>query len=387
MAGFYQPLGRKGFYTGETQNVDGTSWTWIPTRDRWEMSGGTAFNTQLEKTPAQVANELRGQGKSEQEVKQEVKKQIDVLTNPSANYQFGATVKTGLGIETTDSQSELNQQKTILNNLKTGNLSKEARVYAEDEGIIEDAVNFVNKFDPDYDTSSIIKPKPTPTPPPPPPPPLPKPPLPPIKPIKIDNVVVADYKSLLHYINQYPATNSSVKNAADTSINSYYTTDNVRGHYENIEGVTPAAAQLYGATVVGGTFFSFLLLVDGAPYISPILRSKIDQAIDDKNPYFELSVPVVNISTASIKPYGSSLFLAEEEYAFNAPTSTIDEIEKIIQHIDWTCKKTDLEEPLRKGDGQIGAYDDVAVVKARLNLDEVIASANKPPKIRWRQFS
>lgn len=360
MAGFYQPIGRKGYYTGETQRIDGTSWTWIPTRDRWEASGGKVYEKQIQDNKKAGRSNIR---------------------------QFGETITTGLGIETTDSQSELNQQKTILNNLKTGNISKEARVYAEEEGIIEDAVNFVNKFDPDYDTSSIIKPKPTPTPPPTPPAPPPKPPKPAPRPIKIENVVVADYKSLSHYINQYPATNSSVKNAADTSVNSYYTTDNVSGHYGNSEGVSAGEAALYGATVVSGTFFSFLLLIDGTAYISPVLRSKIDQAIADKNPYFELSVPVIPISMGDIKPYGNNLFEKEEAYAFNPPTDNLNSIEEVIRHIDWTCRKTDIEEPLRKGNGEIGAYELKDTVLGRLNLDEVIASANKPPKIRWRQNS
>ena len=100
------------------------------------------------------------------------------------------------------------------------------------------------------------------------------------------------------------------------------------------------------------------------------------------NFYYIQSVPVINVSTSQIPPYGSSLFAAEEEYAFNVPTNQIDNISEVLKTIDWTCRKqAQLEQPRPYRD----RYDSKEAVASRLNIDDVIASANKPPKIRWRQ--
>ena len=40
----YPPIGRKGYYSYETVELGGTRYTWKPNQDRWEISGGSAFN-------------------------------------------------------------------------------------------------------------------------------------------------------------------------------------------------------------------------------------------------------------------------------------------------------------------------------------------------------
>ena len=43
MANIYSPIGRKGYYSFETVELGGTRYTWKPNQDRWEISGGSAF--------------------------------------------------------------------------------------------------------------------------------------------------------------------------------------------------------------------------------------------------------------------------------------------------------------------------------------------------------
>lgn len=39
----YPPIGRKGYYSFETVDIGGTRYTWKSNQDRWEISGGSAF--------------------------------------------------------------------------------------------------------------------------------------------------------------------------------------------------------------------------------------------------------------------------------------------------------------------------------------------------------
>ena len=128
----------------------------------------------------------------------------------------------------------------------------------------------------------------------------------------------------------------------------------------------------------------YMVRVDGAAYTSAQMKGKIDTARSEGNWYYINSVPVIDVSTSAIKPYGnaSTIFKQEEDYAFNAPTNQIDALDELMATIDWTCRKqANLEEARPYTD----RYDSKATVAGRLNLDEVIASANKPPKIRWRR--
>ena len=51
-----------GFYGFEQQTINGSRFTWIPTRQRWELSGGTLYNEQLDKNPEQVRQEVLRDG-------------------------------------------------------------------------------------------------------------------------------------------------------------------------------------------------------------------------------------------------------------------------------------------------------------------------------------
>ena len=96
----------------------------------------------------------------------------------------------------------------------------------------------------------------------------------------IGRVIVSAYKGLETYINQYPATDSSVKEAGETNIKGYYTGQTVRGHYGNSQTVN-APNNLGGASVVTGTSINFILLIDGSPYTSPQFKDKINRAAAD----------------------------------------------------------------------------------------------------------
>lgn len=201
----------------------------------------------------------------------------------------------------------------------------------------------------------------------------------------IGRVIVSAYKGLETYINQYPATDSSVKEAGETNIKGYYTGQTVRGHYGNSQTVN-APNNLGGASVVTGTSINFILLIDGSPYTSPQFKDKINRAAAEGNAYFNMSVPIVEINTSDIRPYvDKELFKPQEEYATNVPTAQLDSIVEIVKHVDWICQKTEIEQPLRDGNGDLGAFLTKDEIVGSVSLDDIIAGSNKPPKIRWRQ--
>ena len=118
------------------------------------------------------------------------------------------------------------------------------------------------------------------------------------------------------------------------------------------------------------------------PYTSSQMSGKINQAVDEGNVYYLNSIPVIPVEASEIKPYINKTLFKSEEIAFNPPSNQIDSFSEILGAIDWTCRKQDVfEEPLPYND----RYDDRTTVAARLNLDDVLATANKPPKIRWRR--
>lgn len=234
---------------------------------------------------------------------------------------------------------------------------------------------------PDVPVDTTPNPTPQPTSPPPPPP---KPKLPkPVPPVDLSGIINQRYKELASYGNQYPATDSSVKNASDTNVSSYYSGGSVRGHFGNSETIS-GDSNVLGATVHPQLSIDFVVRVDGTPYTSAQMKGKIGQALNEGNWYFINSVPVIDVQTSEIKPYGNSstLFKQEEDYAFNAPSNQIDALDELMATIDWTCRKQDVLEEVRP---YTDRYDSKDTVKGRLNLDDVIASANKPPKIRWRR--
>jgi hypothetical protein len=213
--------------------------------------------------------------------------------------------------------------------------------------------------------------------------------VPPPPPPKVDlsGVINQPYKPLKNFGNQYPATDSSVKSAAGTDITSYYTTSKVSGHLGNSLSLT-VQPNVINAKVRSELTIDFILLMthtDGSqvPYTSSQMSGKINQAVAEGNVYYLNSIPVIPVEASEIKPYiNKTLFKSEEDYAFNPPSNQIDSFSEILGAIDWTCRKQDVfEEPLPYND----RYDDRATVAARLNLDDVLATANKPPKIRWRR--
>ena len=45
----YEPIGRKGIVSFESVTLaNGERWTWIPPRDRWELSGGATYTAQAD---------------------------------------------------------------------------------------------------------------------------------------------------------------------------------------------------------------------------------------------------------------------------------------------------------------------------------------------------
>ena len=108
----YEPIGRRGYYTGETVNVGPDRYTWIPTRDRWELSGGTTYNNNLNTSPNQAYQNAIASGLSQQSAQDIRAEQVNRLTNPGQNYLFGQSIVTGLGVTTTDTQSSANIERT-----------------------------------------------------------------------------------------------------------------------------------------------------------------------------------------------------------------------------------------------------------------------------------
>ena len=134
------------------------------------------------------------------------------------------------------------------------------------------------------------------------------------------------------------------------------------------------------------TSINFILLIDGSPYTSPQFKDKINRAAAEGNAYFNMSVPIVEINTSDIRPYvDKELFKPQEEYATNVPTAQLDSIVEIVKHVDWICQKTEIEQPLRDGNGDLGAFLTKDEIVGSVSLDDIIAGSNKPPKIRWRQ--
>jgi len=110
----FPPVGRPGYYGFESQIIEGTTWTWIPTRQRWEASGGTLYNEQLDKNPEQVRQEVLASGGSADEAQAARDRQVRDLTNPTSNYLYGSSVTTGAGTEIVDNQSEISALEQIV---------------------------------------------------------------------------------------------------------------------------------------------------------------------------------------------------------------------------------------------------------------------------------
>mgnify|MGYP001162633389 CR=1 FL=1 len=196
----YSPIGRPGQYSFEqVTQPDGTVYVWNAITYRWEMSGGTQYNIRATKTPQQVANDLRKQGASTQEIRQKVAEQTNRLTAPAQNYQYNRSVKTALGNTILDAQSQITAETQILQQYKTGALSKEAKDSLEKSGELQRMVDYNQTFAdtkvdivvpptaaPTPPQKSIKPPKPTPPPPPSVPVPTPTPPPPPAPPVVPD---------------------------------------------------------------------------------------------------------------------------------------------------------------------------------------------------------
>ena len=211
---------------------------------------------------------------------------------------------------------------------------------------------------------------------PPPPPPPPPPPR-----VDLSGIINQPYKPLANYGNQYPATDSSVRDAQNTNITSYYSGGTVRGHLGSSRKIAGDSVVL-GAQAHSQLSIDFIINLDGTAYTSSQMLGKISKAKSEGNWYYINSVPVINVSTSEIRPYKADLFKTEEDYAFNTPTNQIDSLDELMATIDWTVRKqAQLEQPRAYSD----RYDSKDGVAGRLDIDAVIASANKPPKIRWRQ--
>ena len=208
----------------------------------------------------------------------------------------------------------------------------------------------------------------------------------PPKPAKtpLTGVINPLYKPLAAYVNQYPATDTEVKEAANTDITTYYSGGSVRGHRGARETISLSQPGVLSATVHPELNINFVVNLDGTNYTSSQLRSKINQARGEGNWYYINSIPVVSFNSSEIPPLGGNLFKAEEDYAFNTPTDQIDTLDEKMKVIDWTCRKqAQVEQPLPFK----GRYDESSTVASRITIDDIIASAKKPPKIRWRTGS
>ena len=211
------------------------------------------------------------------------------------------------------------------------------------------------------------------------------PPPPPPSPPRVDfsGIINQPYKPLANYGNQYPATDSSVRNAQNTNITSYYSGGTVRGHLGSSRKIAGDSVVL-GAQAHSQLSIDFIINLDGKAYTSSQMLGKISKAKSEGNWYYINSVPVITVNTSQIKPYGNAgtIFKQEEDYAFNAPTNQIDDLDELMATIDWTCRK---QATLEEARPYTDRYDGKDGVAGRLDIDAVIASANKPPKIRWRR--
>mgnify|MGYP003119545555 FL=1 len=205
----------------------------------------------------------------------------------------------------------------------------------------------------------------------------------PPKPAKtpLTGVINPPYKELASFANQYPATDTEVKEAANTDITTYYSGGSVRGHRGARETISLSQPGVQSATVRSELNINFVVNLDGTNYTSSQLSNKIGRARGEGNWYYINSIPVINFNSSEIPPLSGNLFKAEEDYAFNSPTNQVDDLSEKLNVIDWTCRKqAQVEQPLPYK----GRYDDSSTVASRITIDEIIASAKKPPKIRWR---
>lgn len=196
----------------------------------------------------------------------------------------------------------------------------------------------------------------------------------------LTGVIVPPYKQLASYVNQYPATDSEVKEAANTDITSYYSGGTARGHRGARETI-PTPSGVTAAQPNASLSINFVLNLDGQLLTSPQMVSKIQRARSEGNWYYLNSIPVINFNSSEVPPLSRNIFQAEEDYAFNSPTNQINDLTEKLNVIDWTVRKQkQLENPLPYD----GRYDKASVVAGRITIDEIIASVGKPPKIRWR---
>ena len=220
------------------------------------------------------------------------------------------------------------------------------------------------------------KPKPPKPPAPPAPPPPPPPPPPPAPPLDLSGVINQPYKPLRNYINQYPATNSSVKNAQGTDITSYYGGHTIKGHLGNSKKI-PLQNNILSATVTNRLSTDFVVKLGSTYYIGNNLKSKVNQAVSEGNTYFLNSIPVITVNPPAFDQ--ESRFGPEEAYAFNKPSDRIDTTDEILEHISWTVDS----KLVLMAENLSNRYPKKESVQ--VDIDKVLATANKPLKIRWRR--
>ena len=371
----FAPVGRRGYYTGEQYRApDGGTYTWIPTRQRWELSSGKPYNIIRNTNPQQAYQNAIAAGKKPAEAEKIRKKQVNILTNPTEEYKFNASVVTGDGVEIRDVQSERGALEQIIQ--RTNNDDPRQRA----------AIEELNKKLPPLDIPAEVtkpipqsnpKPKPPKPPAPPAPPPPPPPPPPPAPPLDLSGTINQPYKPLKNYINQYPATNSSVKNAQGTDITSYYGGHTIKGHLGNSKKI-PLQNNILSATVTDRLSTDFVVKLGSIYYMGNNLKSKVNQAVSEGNTYFLNSIPVITVNPPAFDQ--ESRFGPEETYAFNKPSDRIDTTNEILEHISWTCRQqAGIDDP-RDLSNRYPKKESVQV-----DIDKVLATANKPLKIRWRR--
>ena len=113
--GNFEPVGRPGQYFGEQQKIGSGTWTWIATRQRWELSGGQEYNDAVTKSPQQVRQDVLASGGSQEEADAAAQNQVIVKTNPTQNYLFNQSTTTGAGTVIRDVQSEVGALEQIVN--------------------------------------------------------------------------------------------------------------------------------------------------------------------------------------------------------------------------------------------------------------------------------
>jgi len=114
-SGNFEPVGRPGQYFGEQQRIGSGTWTWIATRQRWELSGGQEYNDAVTKSPQQVRQDVLASGGSQEEADAAAQNQVIVKTNPTQNYLFNQSTTTGAGTVIRDVQSEVGALVQIVN--------------------------------------------------------------------------------------------------------------------------------------------------------------------------------------------------------------------------------------------------------------------------------